>query len=265
MPILPLLKGCPNLPSNTSAKVQLEVLKQPIFWTISVPSFFQALAFYIPPMQISGQTHTSTVPAEFLLTPSIAYAIQLGLSRLKSTLLLTMISLTTILGQVMLGHISDRVNVHIPLLASTVTSSLIVFTLWLLGRSFGLLMTFCVLYGLFAGGYGVLYARFTTSLSRDSNTNLWMYGILSFQRGVGYVVAGPLTSALIGAATKENELGGISRYRHLIIFVGVAFGLSSLGGVGWVFTHRKGCDEDVLPQSIEKGRNSDHDSTEASV
>ena len=81
----------------------------------------------------------------------------------------------------------------------------------------------------------MLYAGFATMLSdEDANAALWVYGLLAFDRGLGYVVSGPISGSIVGGDTTGED--GESGYRYLIIFDGMLFVLSACGGIGWFFT-----------------------------
>jgi MFS family permease len=161
-------------------------------------------------------------------------------------------NLASTVGQVAFGFASDRVNVFIPLIISSVSTTVVVFTLWLLGTNFSSLIAFAVVYGLFAGGFNVLYARLATVLSTLStlgnshaSAELWVYGLLAFDRGLGYVISGPICGAIMNTGASiptEGEAEAITSataYRYLILFDGIAFGLSACGGIGWLLTGRK--------------------------
>jgi hypothetical protein len=49
------------------------------------------------------------------------------------------------------------------------------------------------------------------------------------------VVAGPVSAGLI-----RGDGSGVGSYDGLILFVGSAFAISCLGGLGWVFLRRDG-------------------------
>jgi ATP/ADP translocase len=86
------------------------------------------------------------------------------------------------------------------------------------------------LYGLFAGGYSVLYCRFVTALTDKPAAGLWLYSIFEFQRGIGNLVGGPVSGIL------AKNVHTAAKYENLILFVGFAFLVSSLGGLSyWVF------------------------------
>lgn len=72
-----------------------------------------------------------------------------------------------------------------------------------------------------------------TTLSKDQNTGMWLYGAFAFERGVGICVAGPVSGLLVG---KGGE--GVEGYGTLILFVGGAFAISCVAGLGWVFVKR---------------------------
>lgn len=92
------------------------------------------------------------------------------------------------------------------------------------------LIFFSLAYGVFAGGYTALYGRFLTTLSSDQGTGLWLYGLFALERGVGIVVAGPVSGGLI-----QGDGSSMESYDGLVLFVGIAFAVSCLSGLGWVF------------------------------
>ena len=118
-------------------------------------------------------------------------------------------------------------NVLLILSLSTLSSTLFILTLWLLAANFGPLAGYSVLYGGVAGGFSVLYARFVTAISIDNDRGLWLYGLLACVRGVAYVLAGPISGAMLPSSIPERI-----DYRILIIGDGCAFAISSLGGLG---------------------------------
>lgn len=83
----------------------------------------------------------------------------------------------------MLGQMTDKMDVHIPLVLSTVLSSLGVFTIWGFSKTFAVLVVFSLIYGLTAGGYSVLWGRFAMEVVKDdTNTQLTIMGLFAFQR-----------------------------------------------------------------------------------
>jgi hypothetical protein len=167
------------------------------------------------------------------LTPPEAYATTISIPSLKAVLLLSLLNVSQIVGQLIMGYVSDHANVHLPNFASTLGSGIIAYTLWLLAKRFSYLVAFSLCYGLFAGGYSVLYPRFVTALTDDPATGLWLYGIFAFERGLGNVLAGPISGLLIRDGASTIPSSDASSFKPLILFVGSAFIFSAFGSVGW--------------------------------
>ena len=129
-----------------------------------------------------------------------------------------------------MGYLSDRFEPIAPMVGSTLYSCGVVFYAWYSSKSFASLLIFCLLYGLFAGGYSVLFCRFVTALTDKPAAGLWLYSIFELQRGIGNLVGGPVSGIL------AKNVHTAAKYENLILFIGVAFLVSSLGGLSyWVF------------------------------
>jgi MFS family permease len=77
-----------------------------------------------------------------------------------------------IIGQILMGYVSDRYEVYIPMLTSTFLSALVAFLAWGFAKTLAPFVIFAILYGLFAAGYSVLYCRFATALTNESSAGL---------------------------------------------------------------------------------------------
>jgi hypothetical protein len=113
------------------------------------------------------------------------------------------------------------------MVGSTICSSIVVLCVWDFSNTFPSLLIFGLLYGFFAGGYSVLYCRFVTALTDKPATGLWLYSIFEFQRGVGNLIGGSVSSILV------RDVSTAAKYKNLILFVGIAFLTSSLGGLSY--------------------------------
>jgi MFS family permease len=131
-----------------------------------------------------------------------------------------------------MGYVSDRYEVYIPMLASTSLSAVVVFLAWGFAKTLAPLIIFAILYGLFAGGYSVLYCRFATALTDESSTGLWLYSIFEFQRGASSIV-GSLCSGFLVNSDIDLRSFGISKYQGVVLLVGSSMLASCLGGIGW--------------------------------
>ncbi|PMD60380.1 MFS general substrate transporter [Hyaloscypha bicolor E] len=220
-PMLPLLKPrlLPLVHTNTPSETTLDttVFTNPLFYSASLSNIFQGLAFFLP----------------FVYLPS--YAHDIGLNNAQSTLALSFLNTSQIIGQIGIGYLSDHHSIYIPLFLSPFFSALCTFLLWGFAKSFSPLTIFSILYGIFSGGYSVLYCRFATSLA---TTGLWLYSIFDFQRGVGNIVGGVVSGVLVKGGVVEVSYG-VRRYQWLVVLVGGSMFVSCLGGFGWFVKDRR--------------------------
>lgn len=135
---------------------------------------------------------------------------------------------TTIINQVGTGYLADRSDAVILMFASSFLSGVVTITLWGLSKDLILLLFYGVFYGLFAGGFSVLYCRFATSLTDNQPTQTWLYSMFESQRGLLIVVGGVLSGTLVGETTEFKKFGA-GNYEKLILLVGVSLITSSLG------------------------------------
>ncbi|KAH8751427.1 major facilitator superfamily domain-containing protein [Hyaloscypha finlandica] len=241
-PMLPLLQPRvlslvhTNTPSETS--FDTTVFTNPLFYSASLSNIFQGLAFFLP----------------FIYLPT--YAHDIGLNNAKSTLALSFLNISQIIGQIGIGYLSDHHSIYIPLFLSPFFSALCTFLLWGFAKSFAPLIIFSILYGIFSGGYSVLYCRFATSLTSTEElrgvegrgsgvergnqraTGLWLYSIFDFQRGVGNIVGGVVSGALVKGRVVEVSYGA-GKYEWLVVLVGGSLFVSCLGGSGWFVKDRR--------------------------
>jgi hypothetical protein len=93
------------------------------------------------------------------------------------------------------------------------------------------LCIFPLLYGFLAGSFESLFARFATASTDNPAVELTFY---EFERGLGMVLAGPISSALMETLV-DARLYGLLKYQEIVLFVGSALFVGSLAGVGWFF------------------------------
>lgn len=155
-PCLPLLRTrCPISHDDEAPKIDYSFLKMPLFYCFALAGLLQGLAFSFAPIYL----------------PS--YAASLGLSSTMGALLLVVYSIAQILGQMAFGYVSDirvkifsldeRVPVEVLIFASSFVSGVSILAIWGLARSLGMLVAFATFYGMFAGGFAVLWVRMVCS------------------------------------------------------------------------------------------------------
>ncbi|KAK1987711.1 monocarboxylate transporter [Colletotrichum cereale] len=216
-PILPMVRGrLPPSPRGAMRPLDAGFLRKPLFYCFALSNLFQGFAYYIPSLYL----------------PS--YASALGLSGTMGALLLAAHNLATIFGQIGFGWLSDRTdNVFVLMFASSFVSSVAALTLWGFAHTMALLLVFALVFGMFAGGFLIFWAKFGAMLSDDPQPVL---STMAFGKGIGNLATGPITAGLL---TKPVSWGyGMGRYESLILFVGSFMFCSSLGALAWPLKKR---------------------------
>lgn len=237
-PLLLLLK--PRLPPDqlpTTPELSLSFLRNPLFWLYSFSNTAHSLALFLPT----------------LFLPQFASA--LGLSATLGALLLALLAVGQILGQLTFGYLSDRsasdrsfirIPLNVLVFLSSFLAGIAALTLWGLAHSLLLLAFFAVAFGFAANGYVVLWARMGLVVTDNEPSGvLATFGLFSFQKGIGNMVAGPISSVLVGvgmqvARDKMNGYGADGQFAAVVVFCGGCMILSSLIVGVWY----------VLPRSL---------------
>lgn len=68
-------------------------------------------------------------------------------------------------------------------------------------------------------------------LSDDPMAVQTIYSMLAFEKGVGNLCSGPISSALIMTGVHHSEYG-LARFEGILLFTGICMAISSLGGLG---------------------------------
>ncbi|KAH8883262.1 MFS general substrate transporter [Thozetella sp. PMI_491] len=217
-PILPWIKG--RLPTSNHIAfrmMDMSFLSQPLFYCFALSNLFQSFGFYIPSLYL----------------PSFASA--LGLSGTIGALLLATNNLATVIGQVCVGYLTDRLqNILILVFILPFVSSIAAFTIWGFANSLGALMAFSIVYGWFAGAFAILWPKFGSILSEDPQP---VYSMMLLGKGIGSIAIGPISAGLLNQPISAGY--GIGKFQPLILFLGGAMFCSSMGVVGWPLRRRQ--------------------------
>jgi MFS family permease len=171
--------------------------------------------------------------------PSYARAV-LGASPLPAVVAMMLVNVASVFGCVAMGGLTDRLEVTQCVLLSTVGATLGTFLLWGLSVNLPVLYLFCVVYGLFAGSYTSAWPGIVKDVTRRDAAAVasadggsknehgeWadpsmVFAFLAMGRGVGNVISGPLSEALVrGMPWRGQAFGGYgSGYGGLIAFTG---------------------------------------------
>ncbi|KAK1140402.1 hypothetical protein N8T08_010346, partial [Aspergillus melleus] len=244
---LPFVKPrIPPAPSTAARPLDLAFLKLVTFWMLQLGNIIQGFGYFLPTTYLPTYTTTTA-----------------GLSDTTGTLLIALVNATSVVGGIVLGTLCDRFAVTNITLLSSVGSALSVLIFWGLCTSpptspstssttspqtaLALLTLFSTTYGFFAGGFSSTWSGVLTQMKRESpslETGL-VFGLLAGGRGIGNVISGPLSSALIkkgsvvgGSSGQDGGAFGYeSEYGALILFTGVT---AVLGGWSWMWFSLRG-------------------------
>ncbi|KAK2058092.1 major facilitator superfamily transporter [Colletotrichum caudatum] len=193
------------------------------FALYQVANVVEALGFFLPGIYL----------------PSYAQS-ALGASSYASALTILLVNVASVFGCVAMGSLVDRFSAPSCLMLASAGATAGTFLAWGFSSNLGVLYVFCVVYGLFAGAYtsawpGIMKVVVEHERERERGVDPSMvFGMLAAGRGVGNVISGPLSEALIKGAPWKGEAGfGYgSGYGTLIVFTGVT---ALMGGASFVW------------------------------
>lgn len=165
-----------------------------------------------------------------------SYATELTGSSTNGAIVFAIANLAQVLGEVVFGAMSDKVNVHSLVFISALVPSLAAFFIWSFASSLAYLIVFALLFAAFGSGLLVAWPRIGTLYGeKDAGT---VYGYLSFGRGLAVICSGPISTALL------HENHGMlvptakslrQDYRLIVLFVGGCMIVSAaLGLISWI-------------------------------
>ena len=220
-PLLYFVK--PRLPASMTShtrRFDLSFLTSPIFLIPQLGNILEGLGYFIPSIYLP------------------TYARSLGASRLAGTITVVLFNVMSVVGCLIMGALTDKYEVTTCLLISAIGATLSVFFLWGFSVSLPVLCIFALSYGLFAGSYSSIWPGILKEVKRQrAGSEIGMvFSMLAAGRGVGSVVAGPLSEAILRGSKHTDGAAGSSAYTSgyagLIVFTGVTAMLGGLGFVG---------------------------------
>lgn len=214
-PMMPLVKGrLPPAEQSALGKTDWSFLRRPLFWVFCTSNVLQGLGYFFPSLYL----------------PS--YATSIGLSAQQGALTVALMSVTQTIGQLTFGYLSDnRLPLWFLAILSTLVSALAVLALWGLSQSLAPLIIFALIYGFFGAGYVSIWARMGTAVSEEPTAAMAIYTLFCFGKGVGNVLAGPISGGLLMDVVVRGY--GLGKYRAVVVFTGVCMILSAASIGAW--------------------------------
>ena len=183
-----------------------------IFYVLALSNLAQALAYYLP----------------FIYLPSFTTA--LGYTSEQGAMILALANFAQIFGEVGFGLLSDYVNVHVLVVISSTIVAMSTFLLWGFASNLSMLVAYALVFGASGAGFIALWARMGTLFGEKDAP--MVYSVMCAGRGLGSIVSGPISSAIVQGAVVKGAYGA-GRYQYLVLFVGLSLTASvALGLVG---------------------------------
>ncbi|KAL8680463.1 MAG: hypothetical protein Q9186_003361 [Xanthomendoza sp. 1 TL-2023] len=182
-------------------------------WAVVVFIFLTPLVFLIKPPFGSTHLHLRPIPA---------------------TLLISVLNLSSVIGTILIGYLTDHLAPSSVILISSLGAALSVFLLWGFAISQPVIYIFAIAYGIFAGGYSATWTGYVSEIQRDAreaDAGI-VVAMLGAGRGLGSVSSGLISEALLGYGGWEHLPGAYgTEYGVLIVFTGVT---AVVGGLGFL-------------------------------
>lgn len=168
-----------------------------------------------------------------------------GASPFLAALTIIIVNITTTAGLMIMGPLTDKLHVTTCIIISAIGGSAAVLLLWGFSYTLSILYVFCALYGLFAGCWTSTWPGVMKELSQPTESeghmdSMAVYACLCIGRGVGNMISGPLSQALVAGLPWQNlaVAGYGSGYGRLIVYTGLTTLLSgtsfALKRLGWI-------------------------------
>lgn len=217
-PLLSVFKGrLPASERSAMAKTNWSFLRKPLFYVYGTSTLVYGLGFFFPSLYL----------------PS--YATALGLSSTQGALSLSVMSIAQVAGQFFFGYLSDKqYSVGVLCSICSIMATVSIFALWGTAKSLALLLVFGIVYGFFASAFSTMRVAMGTAVSSDPSSVVTTYSIFVFLQGVGNILVGPISAALLKNSV-VIPVYGIDRYKSLIVFSGVCmFGSAFVISLWWL-------------------------------
>ncbi|RWA11067.1 hypothetical protein EKO27_g4012 [Xylaria grammica] len=218
----------PRLPPSTTSHAKpfnLWFLVTPAFLVYQTANIVEAMGFFLPGIYLPTYARST-----------------LGAPSLSAATTILLVNIASVFGCVAMGWFTDKLHVTTCILLSTIGATISVLVIWGLSSSLGLLYFFCIVYGLFAGSFTSAWPGIMRDITQKGQSSSkgnvdpnMVFGFLCAGRGVGNVVAGPLSETLIRGSLWTGETaayGYSSSYSSVIVFTGVT---AFLGGASFLW------------------------------
>ncbi|EJT98363.1 MFS general substrate transporter [Dacryopinax primogenitus] len=209
-----------RLKEGDDRKINWSRFVNPVLAVVSASVFIQALGYF--PVSIYIPTYTTS----------------LGLPPLDGQLVLSVFNICTLIGQVFLGWLCDKLHFHAAIIVAGIGSTLSAFLIWGFASNLGMIFAFVIVFGFTAGGFSSIFAPVGAAVFGSDQLSAGVIpGYLGALRGVAAII-GPIVSATLYTPGEPPLSGiyGMYGFGKMQIFVGVMTAVTVAGGIGsWAF------------------------------
>lgn len=197
------------------------------FWIYIFLNTLQSTVFYLPGLYLP------------------TYVDCLGRGNVTGSALLSIVNAGTIFAQLAAGFLSDHYSPFLIGAIANILGGTSVLIIWgaLSHLSIAWLFVFSAFYGSTAGAWTSLYFQVLKPFISDQELLFSAFGILSMTRGLGNILGGPISAALVtSTSTDPYQCSGFPKgpFSGLIWFTGLAFiSCGLIGNALWIHFRRK--------------------------
>lgn len=201
----------PRIPARlqVATKVRypsLRFVRLPLFWTVGIVIFFQALAFY---------------PISLYMT---TYASSFGVKAIEATLVTVIFNLACVTGQIVIGWLADGLLSYVSIMVvSTLFSALVSFLILGFARGLAMLIVYSILFGAASGGFSSIWPRASSAVDPEISGTIFL--ALAYFKGTASIIGPTVAGVLYSHHTSAKPSSDTSDYgRHgfekVTLFVG---------------------------------------------
>ncbi|KDQ61479.1 hypothetical protein JAAARDRAFT_54845 [Jaapia argillacea MUCL 33604] len=193
---------------------QMPFFQTRLFWSFTVSSTLQALSYFPVSLYIA------------VFTTSIS-------SPLSATVVLSIFNSSAIIGQIFIGHLSDRFPYPKIMFISATGSAAAAFFLWGFSQTLAQVFVFAIIFGGLSGGFTSVWPVAATECSHHKPELIpWIMGCFAVMKGIAATV-GPVLSGILHEAGRSSAYGAYGRFGFgkVEIFVGSCAAMTGVGSL----------------------------------
>lgn len=151
-----------------------------------------------------------------------------GVTALKSTLALVILNFSGMIGYLVTGYTSDRVQYWKVMIATGTAAALAAALVLGFAQNIGTIYGFVVCYGIAAGGYAAVWTAVAKGMNEESSLTIFL--TMSVLGGIGTVI-GPLIAGALESDTTQHTVYGTHGFRKVVIYIASLLAYVAVMGV----------------------------------